>query len=106
MSRLLRLFEYFKRSHSAYFSFVIQILNFTNILFVVLITLDIFKPTLQHYFFLILLLIFGYFPLSCVIGRWDYKHGSFIALSKILRERSPIYQELFERLERLEKKGD
>ena len=66
--------------------------------------LDILKPSLQHYFLLLLLLIIVYLPLSIVIGRWDYKHGSYIVLSKIVRETSPIYQELFDRLERLEKK--
>lgn len=101
---LLRLFEYFKRAHSAYFSFIIQIFNFTNLFFLLLIAVGILKPILSHYLFLLLLLITVYLPVSIIIGKWDFKHGSYITLSMIAREHNPIYQELFKQLDRLEEK--
>lgn len=104
MVKILLIIEYFKRGHNSYFGFAISIFNFANISFVTLVSLNVFEPSIFSYILLLIIFFCTYIPLTILIGRWDYKKGSFLVLQNLVRERSPLYLELFERLERIEKK--
>lgn len=98
---IFKLFEYYKRAHSVYFGFIIQIFNFLNLLFLLGISFGFLEGSLISYCLLVGTFICFVFPIFVVIGRFDYTRGSFIQSHKIIKEKSPIYQELFRLLEEI-----
>ena len=95
--------QYFLRGHYSWFALGFSILNFTLIFNNLLIkNLDFVPAALKSYatFFL----IFGaiYFPLATIIGYLDFKKGTFAAEQRLSKELSPIWQEVFKRLEDIE----
>ena len=94
-----RIIEYYKRAHVAYFGFIIQLLNFFNILFLLGVSIGVFKGNLESYIGLILVFVVIIFPSAIVIGWLDYSKGSFVESHKIIKEKSPIYQDLFKLLD-------
>ena len=99
-----RLKQYFLRGHNAWFALAFSILNFTLIFNNLLIkNLDFVPDYLKSYatFFLVFGLL--YFPTAAIVGYLDFKKGTFAAEQNLTKEISPIWQEVFNRLEQIEK---
>ncbi len=49
-----------------------------------------------------------YIPMAVLVGSWDYKKagGNFQTEQLLAKQRSPVLKELFDRLDRIEKKLD
>lgn len=100
---------YFIRGHNQYLAFVISIFNFIVIQFEL-----VWREALQKFGIFISILdftvIFGiiYFPSIMYLGRFDIKHekGSLKVEQNIIKKNSPLYIDLFNRLERIEDKID
>jgi hypothetical protein len=103
IDRGARLRQYFLRGHSNWFALAFSLINFTlifyNLLFVNLFFIpDIFKS------YSIFFLIFGicYFPTAAMIGWLDFKKGTYKEEQRLSLEISPIWQEVFKKLNSLE----
>jgi hypothetical protein len=78
-------------------------LNFITISFYLLIeNLTVIPDSfrLRHY---ILLFVVFYVPLAIIVGYFDLQKGIFCVEQKIAKELSPIWNEVFERLDEIKK---
>lgn len=100
-----RLKQYFLRGHSQWFALGMTLLNFTLIFYNFLWKNLMFIPSdFKH--FSIFFITFGlfYFPIAAFFGWQDFKRGTFKAEALLIKEVSPIWRELFVRLDRIEEK--
>ena len=98
---LSRLRTYFLRGHSNWFAYGMSFLNFITISFYLLIENLTSVPDdfrFRHY---ALLFFTIYIPLAIVVGYIDMKKGTYRVEQKMARELSPIWNEVFEKLENL-----
>ena len=103
---------YFTRGHANYFMMILTMFNFIVIQYELFISqFGIFNSIWEFF----LLILFTYFPIVSLIGRFDLKHvkGATKVEQNLLKEVSPIYQLIFsnheyfkEKLEGIEKKLD
>ena len=97
-----RLRQYFLRGHGNWFALMFSLINFTlifyNLLFVNLFFIPAFLKSFSLFF-----IIFGviYFPIATVVGWLDFKKGTYRAEQQLTREISPIWSEVFAKLEQL-----
>lgn len=99
-----RLKQYFLRGHNAWFALAFSILNFTLIFNNLLVkNLDFVPDYLKSYATFFLVFGFFYFPTAALVGYLDFKKGTFAAEQNLTKEISPIWQEVFSRLEQIEK---
>ncbi|OLS28452.1 MAG: hypothetical protein HeimC2_06710 [Candidatus Heimdallarchaeota archaeon LC_2] len=96
-----RLRTYFLRGHSNWFAYVMSLLNFVTISFYLLIenltiVSDNFK--FRHY---VLLFVVVYLPLAIIVGYFDMTRGTYRVEQKMAKELSPLWKEVFEKLDAL-----
>ncbi len=97
-----RLRQYFLRGHGNWFALMFSLINFTlifyNLLFVNLFFIPEFLKSFSIFF-----IIFGmiYFPIATIVGWLDFKKGTYRAEQQLTREISPIWNEVFSKLEQL-----
>ena len=101
-----RLRQFFLRGHSTWFALAFSLINFTlifyNLLFVKLFFIpEIFKSF--SIFFIVFVTI--YFPFATIIGYLDFRKGTFRAEQQLTKDLSPIWQDLFGKLDHLEKQN-
>ena len=101
-----RLRQFFLRGHSTWFALAFSLVNFTlifyNLLFVKLFFIpEIFKSF--SIFFIIFVSL--YFPFATIIGYLDFRKGTYRAEQQLTKDLSPIWQDLFNKLEHLEKQN-
>jgi len=102
-----RLRQYFLRGHSGWFSLFLSLLNFTLIFYNLLFKNLFFIPEeLKHYS--IFFIVFGacYFPLASLFGWLDFRKGTYKAEQALTREISPIWHEVFMKLENIEQSNE
>jgi hypothetical protein len=101
-----RLRQYFLRGHGNWFALIFSLLNFTLIFYNLLFKNLFFVPEILKSFSMFFI-IFGitYFPLAVVIGWLDFRKGTYRAEQQLTREISPIWREVFSKLERLEEQN-
>ncbi|MFX1282820.1 MAG: hypothetical protein ACFFB5_04160 [Promethearchaeota archaeon] len=98
-----RLKQYFLRGHNAWFALAFSLLNFTLIFYNLLFKNLFFIPEILKSYS-IFFMIFGsiYFPLAAILGWLDYKKGTYKAEIGLVKEISPIWNEVFKKLSNLE----
>lgn len=98
--------QYFLRGHNQWFALAFSLINFTLIFYKLLLENLVFIPDhLKSYTLFLILFGLTYFPFATIIGFYDFKKGTFNAEQKLSREISPIWKELFSRIEKLENNG-
>ncbi|MFX0172400.1 MAG: hypothetical protein ACFE9L_10800 [Candidatus Hodarchaeota archaeon] len=98
-----RLRQYFLRGHSNWFALILSLINFTLIFYNLLFKNLFFVPdVLKSYS--VFFLIFGilYFPTAAAFGWLDFKKGTYKAEQALTMEVSPIWREVFQKLQNLE----
>ena len=102
IDKFSRIRQYFLRGHGQWFALFFNVINFTVITFYLLIqNLTIF-PKIRFYMYFILFIL-TYFPIATFIGYLDYKKGTFAEEQRLVQQASPIWRELFFKLDRIEK---
>lgn len=98
--------QYFLRGHNSWFSLFFSLTNFTIIFFKLLLENLSFVPEfLKSYLVFVIIFSLIYFPLSTIIGYLDFKKGTFSAEQTLQKEISPVWQELFFKIDRLEEEN-
>jgi hypothetical protein len=102
-----RVRQYFLRGHSNWFALIFSLINFTLIFYNLLFVKLYFIPEILKRFsiFFILFVIF-YFPFAMSIGYLDYRKGTYRAEQELTKDLSPIWREVFSKLEILEKQNE
>ena len=98
-----RIRQYFLRGHGTWFALAFSLLNFTLIFYNLLFIKLFFIPeVLKSYS--IFFIIFGtfYVPIATIIGWLDFKKGTYKEEQRLSLEISPIWQEIFNKLNSLE----
>jgi hypothetical protein len=101
-----RVRQYFLRGHGNWFALMFSLINFTlifyNLLFVNLYFVPEYLKSFSVFF-----IIFGiiYFPVATIIGWLDFKKGTYKAEQQLARKISPIWKEVFTKLDHLEKQN-
>ena len=98
---LSRLRTYFLRGHSNWFAYGMSFLNFITISFYLLIENLTSVPDDFRFRHDALLFFAIYIPLAIVVGYIDMKKGTYRVEQKMAKELSPIWNEVFEKLENL-----
>ena len=101
-----RLRQYFLRGHSNWFALVFSLINFTLIFYNLLfINLYFIPEVLKSFSIFFIIFISLYFPFATIIGYLDFKKGTYRAEQQLARDLSPIWRDLFSKLEHLEKQN-
>lgn len=100
---IFRIRIYFLRGHSQWLLFPSWFLNFVVIQYTLFF--DQFG-IFANIFIFAFVFIASYIPLAILIGRWDYnkEDGNFKTEQELIKAQSPLYKELFARLDRIEEK--
>lgn len=98
--------QYFLRGHNTWFALFFSLLNFTlifyNLLFINLFFIpDELKSFSVFFSFFILL----YFPTAAIIGWLDFRKGTYKAEQQLTKDLSPIWRDLFVKLDNIEKQN-
>lgn len=109
-SLLYRLSEartYFLRGHGNWLVYPISIINFISITFYLLIdNLTIIPEELKLLRYYIFIFVFTYIPGAIILGYWDMNRGTYRVEQKMAKELSPIWKEVFERLDKIEERQE
>lgn len=95
--------QFFLRGHTNWFSLAFSLLNFTLIFYNLLFKELYFIPDIfKHYS--VFFVIFGlcYFPMATLFGYLDLKKGTYKAEQSVTLKYSPLWQQLFKKLKKLE----
>lgn len=98
---LSRLRTYFLRGHSNWFAYGMSFLNFITISFYLLIENLTMVPDSFRFRDYALLFFITYIPLAIIVGFVDMKKGTYRVEQKMAMEMSPIWTEVFDKLETL-----
>jgi len=85
---------YFLRGHNSWFYFAFWLVNFTIIIYKLLLE-DLVMPEWMRFSYFFILFIFIYIPLATIIGKFDYKRGTFRGEANLSLEVNPIIQKQF-----------
>jgi len=98
-----RMKQYFLRGHGAWFALLFSLITFTLIFYNLLIKNLYFVPDMFKSY-TVFVLIFGsiYLPLATILGYLDYRKGTYAAEQVLQQELSPIWRNVFARLQKLE----
>ncbi len=101
-----RLRQYFLRGHSNWFALVFSLINFTLIFYNLLfINLYFIPEVLKSFSIFFIIFISLYFPFATTVGYLDFRKGTYRAEQQLARDLSPIWRDLFSKLEHLEKQN-
>ena len=94
---------YFIRGHGNWLAYPISMLNFISISFYLLIdNLTIIPEEFKLLRYYLLLFVFTYIPGAIIIGYLDMKRGTYRVEQRMAKELSPLWNEVFDRLNRIE----
>ncbi len=101
-----RLRQYFLRGHGNWFALIFSLINFTLIFYNLLFKNLFFIPEVLKSFS-VFFIVFGiiYFPIAVIVGWLDFKKGTYKAEQQLTRDISPIWKEVFNKLDSLEKQN-
>lgn len=91
---------YFLRGHNSWFYFAFWLVNFTIIIYKLLLE-DIILPEWMRFSYFFLLFCFIYVPLAILIGRFDFKRGTFRGEMDVTLDVNPIVQKQFKNQEKI-----
>jgi len=95
---------YFLRGYSQYFALLISIYSHGLIIYNFSIGSISFLSWINRFIYFFMVFVTLLLLLSIIIGSFDYRKGSFNEEQKTFGKHSPLWSELFERLERIEKR--
>ena len=102
-----RLRQFFLRGHSNWFALAFSLVNFTLIFYNLLFVKLFFIPEIfKSFSIFFIIFVFLYFPFATIIGYLDYRKGTYRAEQQLTKDLSPIWQDLFSKLEHLEKQNE
>ena len=103
IDKLSILKQYFLRGHNSWFALGFALINFTLIFYqLFLVNLYFIPKYLKSYFVFVIIFSIIYFPLATLIGFFDFKKGTYSAEQNLQKEISPVWKELFSRINRIE----
>jgi hypothetical protein len=106
IDEVARLRQFFLRGHSNWFALAFSLINFTLIFYNLLFVNLFFIPEIFKRFSIFFIIFVSlYFPFATVIGYLDYRKGTYRAEQQLTKDLSPIWQDLFNKLEHLEKQN-
>jgi uncharacterized membrane protein YbhN (UPF0104 family) len=98
--------QYFLRGHNTWFALFFSMLNFTLIFYNLLFINLFFVPEeLKSFSIFFSLFILLYFPTAAIIGWLDFRKGTYRAEQQLAKDISPIWRDLFAKLDSLEKQN-
>lgn len=104
---LARVKQYFLRGHGSWFALLLSLVQFTLIAYNDLFKNLFFVPDIfKSYLLFFLIFILTYFPIATFFGYLDYRKGTFSAEQELTAQMSPIWKDVFGRLDSIEKKMD
>ena len=89
---------FFLRGHNSWFYFIFWLVSFTTIIYKLLLE-DSIMPEWMHFSYFFFLFIIVYVPLAIVVGRFDYKKGTFRGEVNVSLEVNPLIQKQFKNQE-------
>ncbi|MFX0062115.1 MAG: hypothetical protein ACFFC7_07990 [Candidatus Hermodarchaeota archaeon] len=99
-----RLKQYFLRGHGSWFALAFSLINFTLIFYKLFLEQLYFIPEVfKSYALFFIVFMASYFPIATILGYLDYRKGTFSAEQTLAATMSPIWRQVFAKLERLEK---
>lgn len=90
--------QYFLRGHNSWFYFAFWLVNFTVIIYKLLLE-DVVLPEWLRFSYFFVLFILIYIPLAIFVGRFDFKRGTFRGEVNLIRKVNPIWVQQFENQE-------
>ncbi len=102
IDKFSRIRQYFLRGHAQWFALGFNLLNFTIISFYLLIQNLTIIPEIRFTVYF-LLFVAVYFPIATLVGYLDYKKGTFAEEQRLVQQASPIWQEVFKKLNAIER---
>lgn len=103
INKFSRIKQYFLRGHNSWFALAFSLMNFTLIFYNLLFEkMDFIPEEFKSYGLFIIVFGIIYFPLSSLIGYLDFKKGTFRSEQLLVKELSPIWKDIFDRLVKLE----
>ena len=95
--------QYFLRGHNSWFALAFTLMNFTLIFYDLLfVDLYFIPPFFKSYLIFLICFASIYFPLATIVGLLDYKKGTFSAEQTMQLELSPVWKQLFQKIDKLE----
>lgn len=97
IDRISRYKQYFLRGHAGWFALTFSLIQFTVIIYeLVLRNLFFLKDTpFNHYLIFLAVFTILYFPIAIIIGFLDFRRGTYKGEQKMARELSPIWRDVF-----------
>ncbi len=89
---------YFLRGHNSWFYFIFWLVNFTIIIYKLLLE-DLFMPEWMRFSYFFILFVFIYVPISILVGKFDLKRGTFRGEVGVVLEVNPIWVQQFKNQE-------
>lgn len=89
---------YFLRGHNSWFYFVFWLVSFTTIIYKLLLE-DLTLPDWMKFSYFFIFFILVYIPIAVIIGRFDYRRGTFRGEVNLSLEVNPIIQKQFQNQE-------
>ncbi len=91
---------YFLRGHNSWFYFIFWLVNFTIIIYKLLLE-DLFMPEWMRFSYFFILFVFIYVPISILVGKFDLKRGTFRGEVGVVLEVNPIWIKQFKNQEKI-----
>jgi len=105
--RLSEARTYFLRGHSNWFVYPISLINFISITFYLLIdNLTIIPDDFKLLRYYVIFFFLTYIPSAIIVGYLDMTKGAYRVEQKMTRELSPIWKEVFDRLDNIEQRQE
>lgn len=92
--------QYFLRGHNSWFYFAFWLVNFTIIIYKLLLE-DIALPEWMRFSYFFIVFVFLYVPLAVLVGRFDFRRGTFRGEANLSLEVNPIIQKQFANQEKI-----
>lgn len=97
--KLLRYYQYFKRAHSSYAVYIIQLINFVIITYTLFLVNFLGLPVkIEYIIAYAVIFVLSYFTTCVVIGWWDYRRGTAPIEMELMWKANPMVRDLFQAL--------
>jgi len=108
IDRISRYKQYFLRGHSGWFALTFSLIQFTVIIYeLVLKNLFFLKDTpFNHYFVFLVVFTVIYFPIAVIVGFMDFRRGTYKGEQKLALELSPIWKDVFSEFKVIREEND
>ncbi|MHA2295351.1 MAG: hypothetical protein ACXAEU_21935 [Candidatus Hodarchaeales archaeon] len=107
IDKISRYKQYFLRGHVGWFALTFSLIQFTVIVYeLVLRNLWFIQETpLNHYTIFLVIFVVIYLPTAVVVGFYDYRRGTYKAEQELSKELSPIWRDVFKEFRELKEEN-